>query len=118
MTAPTGEVARPLAPAGPTSAELVAAWTKKPADDALEAATAAVNAVVRGWLPAPAPGAEWPENHELGTRLLVARIWGRVQSPAGLAAALTDAGLSYTARTDPDVALLLGIGSYARPVVG
>lgn len=118
MTAPTEEVDRPVAPAGPTSAALVSAWSGKPADAKLEAAVAATNRIVRRLIQAPVDGQPWPEDHELGTRLLAARIRGRAETPGGLAAAITEAGIAYTARTDPEVAMLLGIGVYARPVVG
>ena len=118
MTAPQEEVVRPVAPAGPTSTELVAGWMGKAADDRLETATAAVNRVIRRWLPVPAAGQPWPEDHELGARLLVARVRGRAETPGGVAAAITEAGIAYTARTDPEVAMLLGIGAYALPVVG
>jgi hypothetical protein len=120
VTSPTP--ARPVAPAGPTSAELVAGWLLKESGDTATTArlglvAAAVNIMVRRWQTSPANGETWPEDLELGATMLAARLWRRRHSVDGVAT-FTAEGAAYVQRNDPDVALLLGLGAYAPPVVG
>jgi anti-sigma factor RsiW len=77
----------------------------------LEATVAAVNALVPRLATTP------PEARELGATMLAARLYRRRNSPEGVATFAAE-GAVYVQRNDPDVALLLGIGSYAPPVVG
>lgn len=93
-------------------------------DDAMvEAAVAAANQHVRR-LPAaqvdadPAP-ADWTgyDDVVLGANMLGARLVRRRNSPDGVQA-MTDAGVAYVARSDPDIAMLLQLGPYAPPQVG
>jgi hypothetical protein len=108
MTAPTAD--------GPTSAAKVAAMLSL-ADEADAApAVAAVNSLVRGWL-SPAPDGEWAPHHTYGATLLAARFYRRKDSPAGFQLQGMEAA-AYVSRNDPDVAQLLGLGSYAPPRVG
>lgn len=92
-------------------------------DLALAATAAAVNAVVRQ-LPVAgrADGAaSWglPELADvlLGANMLAARLWARRNSPEGVATFGAE-GPAYVQRNDPDVAMLLQMGPWARPVVG
>lgn len=79
-----------------------------------EAICDAVHALVAAWVP--------PTQHnsaavKLGAEMLAARLWRRRQSSTGVET-LGDIGTIYVARYDPDIAQLLGIGSYAPPSVG
>lgn len=86
----------------------------------------AVNAKVRTWPIAtiadtdPAP-ADWSADEfagiVLGSVLLAARLFMRRNSPDGVAA-FSDGSPAYVARTDPDVALLLQLGTNIAPQVG
>jgi hypothetical protein len=49
----------------------------------------------------------------LGAAMLGARLYRRRNSPEGVATFTAD-GAVYVQRNDPDVAMLLGIGAYAR----
>jgi hypothetical protein len=93
-------------------------------DDAIvTAAVDATNRYVRG-LPAaqvdtdPAP-ADWTDYADvvLGANMLGARLVRRRNSPDGVQA-MTEAGVAYVARADPDIAMLLQLGAYAPPSVG
>jgi hypothetical protein len=109
MTAPT--------PAGPTSTDQVAAMLSLAADDPeLPAVVAAVNTLVGGWL-TPAPDGEWAAHHRYGATLLAARFYRRRESVTGFQLQGMD-GAAYVARTDSDIAQLLGLGAFAPPRVG
>lgn len=74
----------------------------------------AVDSLVSSWIPEP--------EHKkteiiLGCEMLVARLWRRRSSPSGVES-LGELGTVYVARYDPDIAILLGLGSHARPMVG
>lgn len=91
-------------------------------DDArLASIVAAVNAKVRRWpVVDPARGeADWIKAADAveGSTLLSARLFRRKDSPAGVAALGADFPV-YVMRNDPDVAMLLGLGSWAAPEVG
>lgn len=115
-------------PDGPTSDELVKAHLK--IDDAVDdaaigRAVAAVNQLVRE-LPIAAPfntdpaPADWDTAGARivqGATMLAARLFERRNSPNGVAA-FGDGATAYVQRNDPDVAILLRIGPYAKPGVG
>ena len=68
-------------------------------------------------LEAPPEDFVWRPDVVQGATLLAARIFRRRSSTEGVAA-FGDQGAIYVQRNDPDVALLLRIGGYARPAVG
>lgn len=114
----------PLPEGGPTTLDLVRTRLKFPADDTadddeLEGIVAAVNDTVRGFASADAARGldAWPSRFELGATMLAARLWRRKDTPQGVAT-FGDSAPVYIQRNDPDVALLLRIGAYAKPVVG
>lgn len=93
-------------------------------DAALGDVVAAVNDLVES-LPVaqplntdPAP-ADWSGAPRItqGATMLAARLFERRNSPNGVAA-FGDGATAYVQRNDPDVALLLRIGPYAKPGVG
>ena len=53
---------------------------------------------------------------KLGGLMLAARFYARRGSPMGVAS-YAEMGAAQIVRTDPDVALLLGIGRFAKPKV-
>lgn len=59
----------------------------------------------------------WADSTVAGALLLAGRLYRRRNSPAGVEA-MTDTGVAYVARTDPDVARLLRIENNAPPRVG
>lgn len=91
-------------------------------DERLDTIVEAVNVVVRA-LPVTS-GVDlttdpvvWPGTVTLGTNMLAARLFRRKDSPSGV----VDFGANgpvYVQRNDPDIALLLGLGDYAKPAVG
>lgn len=95
-------------------------------DTRLTGIVAAVNAKVRRWPcvlvvagTAEAPAADWAGGEDLveGATLLAARLFRRKNSPAGVEAFGAE-GVAYVMRNDPDVAMLLGLGSWSSPAVG
>ena len=46
------------------------------------------------------------------------RLYRRRNSPAGVESFSDIGGAVYVQRNDPDIAMMLGIGTYARPVIG
>lgn len=114
MTEPT----QVLSPSGPALPGRVAAWlSMSAADQDVTDTAAAVNALIRRWISAPAAGEPWPADVVQGAVMLAGRFYRRRNSPAGVEAFGAD-GAAYVSRTDPDVAMLLQIGPYAAPVVG
>lgn len=59
----------------------------------------------------------WGADVQAGAQLLTARIWRRRQSPAGVES-VGELGAVYVQRRDPDVAMLLGLGTWRPPLVG
>jgi hypothetical protein len=117
----------PLPDDGPATTAKVKAQLKI-ADNADDAAlgdiVAAVNAVVRGLPvvrrlnPDPDPGPfTWPANVVHGANMLAGRLFRRRNSPTGIEAFGAN-GPVYVNRNDPDVAMMLELGDYARPSVG
>jgi len=107
---------------GPTTPALVWSWLQQPEDTPpppeFLLSVAATNRLVLRWLPTPAgPDATWPADHTQGTTILAGRQWRRRNSPSGVETAGA-AGPMYVRRSDPDVAMFLGLGEYAPPAVG
>lgn len=121
----------PYLPAdGPTSLEAVkTALTINDTDDdaRIQAKVDAANALIRSWPQAlaavdntdpdaPVPGT-WPANLTEGATALAARWYRRKGSPAGVEA-IGDLGATYVMRNDPDIAMQLSLGTWAKPDVG
>jgi hypothetical protein len=89
-------------------------------DAKLTARVLAVNAKVRTWpCVEPASGAAaWTEAQlggvVLGANMLVSRLYSRLGSPMGYEQVGGDLAV-YVSRNDPDVAMLLGLGSWGDP---
>lgn len=88
--------------------------TSRPDTNLTSTIDAAV-AMVEEWKGAPID--EWPDSWRLGTIMLIARFDRRRNSPSGVDT-VTEMGPVYVSRRDPDVAQLLEIGTWSRPVVG
>lgn len=105
----------PPAPASPTSAAAVAEHVSLPPGPESEAKVtlqvAAVNEMV------PRIATTGPASQAVGALMLAGRLYRRRQSLDGVAT-FTAEGAAYVQRNDPDIAMLLGIGSWAPPVVG
>jgi hypothetical protein len=79
----------------------------------------AVNALVRSW-PVSAGAVDmdtWPGEIVLGSSMLCARLFMRKNSPEGILP-LGDGSVAYVSRNDPDISMLLGLGTWGAPVVG
>ena len=104
---------------GATSAAAVAdalSWSAADiADDAKLEPLQLTVAAVNEWVSRHATTG--PYSRELGAKMLGARLWRRRNSADGVQT-FTAEGVAYVQRNDPDIAMLLGIGSYAPPVVG
>lgn len=88
----------------------------RPEDDPRAAEVVeAVVTLVPTWKPRPAVG--WAAHHRLGATMLAARLERRKDAPGGLAQFGLEGG-GYVQGNWPDVALLLGLGSYAVGRVG
>jgi len=90
-------------------------------DDRLVSIVAAVNTVVRCW-PCAAAAVDAPDwsgasSVVEGATMLAARLFRRKGSPAGVEAFGSD-GAVYVMRNDPDVAMLLQLGSWSGPSIG
>lgn len=97
----------------------VTSWSKEPEGPIVDDVTAAVNGFVNALpvvhrLPADQ---DWPAEVQLGAKMLAARLLRRRNSPNGVEA-LTDAGVTYVARYDSDIARLLKIDGSQKPAVG
>ena len=107
-----------LAPSGPALPERTATWLSMAAPDQdLVDTVAAVNEIVRDWIPTPADGEPWPHRVVRGCTMLAGRMYRRRNSPGGVEVYGAE-GAAYVSRSDPDVAQLLKIGPYADPAVG
>lgn len=82
----------------------------------LEAVVAAVNGVVAEWK-GLTEGDEVADQVSFGALMLSARVYRRRNSPAGVEA-LGELGPVYVSRNDPDLAMMLGLGSYRPPMIG
>lgn len=92
-------------------------------DDTITPLVSAVNTLVRCWPVSeaaqgdPAP-ADWPADIAAGATMLAARLWRRRSSPAGVEQFAGASAPAYVMRNDPDVAMLLKLGSWTPPQVG
>lgn len=75
----------------------------------------AVNALCPQWMTRPSGG--WAAHHHLGATMLAARLYRRKDSPGGAVEFGVD-GSAYVSGNWPDVAMLLGLGSYAVGRIG
>lgn len=88
-------------------------------DGDLDDIVAAVNAAVRG-LPVAQLGDTvdaWPADVVRGANMLAGRLFRRKSSPSGIEGFGAN-GPVYVNRNDPDIAMLLQLGDWARPQVG
>ena len=76
----------------------------------------AVNSLVSEWTGLTDED-EIAANIQFGALMLAARVFRRRNSPAGVET-LGEMGPVYVSRNDPDLAMMLGLGNYRRPVVG
>jgi hypothetical protein len=74
----------------------------------------------RTYAPTPTPpvAGVWSPDMTLGANMLAGRWYRRRNSPGGIESFSDLGGAVYVQRNDPDVAMLLGLGAYARPMVG
>lgn len=109
---------------GPADTTAVISWAKLEAAGALTASrrqaldlvVAAVNwLVVNRWQLVPV-GTEATPNIVLGSVMLAGRWFARGDTPAGVIAG-GDNGPAYVRTSDPDVAVLLGIGPSRKPAL-
>lgn len=103
-----------------TSAGRTQRMLGRPADstedlDSVTEAVQAVCSIVPTWLTRPEAG--WRPHHHYGATLLAARLYRRKDSPGGYAQFGLEGG-GYVQGNWPDVALLLGLGSYSVGRVG
>lgn len=105
------------------TAELYPQGTTSENTDRIELRVDAVNAWVRS-LPVASDALTygstppaWPPYVTLGATMLATRLWRRKDSPSGVET-FTDQGAIYVSRNDPDVAQLLQLGTYTKPLVG
>lgn len=78
----------------------------------LQTVVDAVNTLVSRWC-----DNQDTEDIRLGALMLAARVFRRRNSPAGVES-LGEMGPVYVARRDPDLAMLLGLDTWAMPKVG
>lgn len=83
---------------------------------ALAEVVAAVNDLVSHWLGLNET-TEIAERVKFGAMMLAARVYRRRNSPSGVEA-LGELGPVYVSRNDPDLTMMLGLGTYRSPVVG
>lgn len=106
--------------AGPITAAEVREWNGASltadtyADTQLQSVCDAVTDLVVSWK-GQQPD-DWPPRWRRGAIMLAARFLRRRNSPSGVEA-VGDMGVAYVSRKDPDVAQLLEIGPYRKPVV-
>jgi len=88
-------------------------------DPMIQAKVDAVNSIMSG-LPIAELAVDadtWPARIIEGANMLAARWVRRRNSPAGVEA-MGEFGAAYVMRSDPDIAQLLQLGSWAPPAVG
>lgn len=95
-------------------AQQAAGWLKLPSgpDRVLEICAEAVVAVINQL---DHVSATWDDATKLGAMMLTARLHRRRNSPSGVES-LTEMGASYISRYDSDIARLLLIDAFAKPV--
>lgn len=108
-------------PAGPATLDAVRRHlrvTTTADDDLIQDAVDAANAWI-STLPGPQQiNEDWFPNLVQGGVMLAARLFRRRNSPAGVEAFSDLGGAVYVQRNDPDIAMMLGLGPYARPRTG
>ena len=109
-------------PAGRYGLDAVADHLGLPAGDPqrsqLDGPVAAVGSLIPQWCAVSADDwPSWPAHIAEGAVMLAARLHRRRNSPGGVES-FGELGPVYVQRTDPDVAMLLGIGAYTAPAVG
>lgn len=95
------------------------------ADDDLEPIVEAVNDEVRAWRVAgrsaapdtPVEDRLWRAGTALGANMLCQRLYSRRNSADGVVG-FADGAPVYVQRNDPDIAMLLKLGSWASPGLG
>lgn len=97
-------------------ASKAAAWVKLPGGAPDEAMSLAAEAVLAMLTPSHGEPASWDKTTELGAVMLTVRLHRRRNSPNGVES-LTEMGASYVSRYDSDIARMLKIDAFARPVV-
>lgn len=83
-------------------------------DNAITNVVTAVNSLLTSW---KGDSDLWPDHWVQGGLMLAARVYRRRNSPAGVES-FGELGGVYIQRNDPDVAQLLELGIYKKPVVG
>jgi len=105
---------------GPTTPELVADLrnvSAAPDEPDLAEVVAGVNAYLRRFL-SPGGDGMWAADHVLGATLLAGQIWKRRESGGAGVEIAPSGDPIYIQRNHPDIARLLGVGPWVRPVVG
>lgn len=82
----------------------------------LETVCAAVNDLVSEWKGLDSES-EIPERFKFGALMFAARVYRRRNSPAGVES-LGELGPVYVSRNDPDLTMMLGLGTYRTPMIG
>lgn len=115
----------PLPPDGPATLAGARAQLAIPEDDtrsdaALTGLVSVVNTLLAGW-PCTTPAADaedWTGDNlapvVTGANMLVARLYQRRNSPLGFEQ-IGELGPVYVSRNDPDLAMLLGLGTWQTP---
>lgn len=103
----------------PITAAEVREWTGQRLDAAndskvLHTVIAAVVEMVESWKSTHPD--YWPVRWRTATVMLIARYVRRRNSPSGVET-VGDMGVAYVSRKDPDIAQMLEISTYTRPVV-
>lgn len=83
-------------------------------DNAITTVVTAVNSLLVSW---KGDAALWPDHWVQGGVMLSARVYRRRNSPSGVES-FGELGGVYIQRNDPDVAQLLELGVFKKPVVG
>lgn len=106
------------APSGPATPAAVQAWLGPMPETTEDLAVVcnAVNSLIAQWI-GPAPETGHPAHVVQAAVMLAGRVLRRRNSPAGIETA-GELGPVYVQRHDPDVAMLLGLGTYTRPRIG
>jgi hypothetical protein len=59
----------------------------------------------------------WPDRIVEGAIMLAARLWRRKDTPGGVVP-MSDGGVAYIRRSDPDASMLLELGEHGKPAAG
>lgn len=96
------------------TAEDVAQWQGSQATETLEVIVDPIVSMIESWK--GKPQADWPPQWRLGAIMLIARVDRRRMSPSGVET-ISEMGPVYVSRRDPEVAQLLELGEWKKPVV-